>query len=80
VVLAGALLVAACGAPAADQADPPVAPVVTAPATATPEASAVAAGDAPAALQFSAPLVGGGQFGPHMFVGKPVAFWFWAPT
>jgi hypothetical protein len=36
---------------------------------------------APAALQFRAPLVGGGEFaGPEQAAGKPVAFWFWAPT
>jgi hypothetical protein len=32
------------------------------------------------ALQFSAPLVGGGQFDGASVVGTPVAFWFWAPT
>ena len=32
------------------------------------------------ALQFTAPLVGGGVFDGASLVGKPVAFWFWAPT
>jgi len=74
------------------QADRPAAPA-TAPATAPAPAPAPDAGvestvadtagaiPAPAALQFSAPLVGGGEFaGPEQAAGKPVAFWFWAPT
>ena len=32
------------------------------------------------ALQFTAPLVGGGEFVGASLVGRPVAFWFWAPT
>lgn len=44
-------------------------------------APASSAGDAvPEALQFTAPLVGGGQFDGASFAGRPVAFWFWAPT
>jgi len=34
----------------------------------------------PDALRFAAPLVGGGQFEGASVAGKPVAFWFWAPT
>jgi hypothetical protein len=34
----------------------------------------------PAALQFSAPLVGGGTFDGAASAGKPTVFWFWAPT
>ena len=34
----------------------------------------------PEALQFSAPLVGGGEFVGADFVDKPTVFWFWAPT
>lgn len=34
----------------------------------------------PAALDFSAPLVGGGSFDGATMAGRPVAFWFWAPT
>ena len=34
----------------------------------------------PAALQFSAPLVGGGEFDGAAVAGKPTLFWFWAPT
>ena len=36
--------------------------------------------DVPAALDFRAPLVGGGEFDGASYAGRPVAFWFWAPT
>ncbi len=32
------------------------------------------------ALQFSAPLVGGGELDFRQFTGTTVALWFWAPT
>jgi hypothetical protein len=34
----------------------------------------------PEALQFTAPLVGGGEFSGAAVAGKPTLFWFWAPT
>jgi hypothetical protein len=34
----------------------------------------------PQALQFTAPLVGGGEFTGADFADKPTVFWFWAPT
>ena len=34
----------------------------------------------PEALQFTAPLVGGGTFDGAAAVGRPTVFWFWAPT
>jgi hypothetical protein len=34
----------------------------------------------PEALQFTAPLVGGGTFDGTAATGKPTVFWFWAPT
>ena len=34
----------------------------------------------PEALRFTAPLVGGGEFDGSAAAGRPVAFWFWAPT
>ncbi|MGB0112305.1 MAG: hypothetical protein WBP59_03715, partial [Ilumatobacteraceae bacterium] len=34
----------------------------------------------PEALQFSAPLVGGGEFSGADVADKPTVFWFWAPT
>ena len=42
--------------------------------TATQESAAV-----PAALQFDAPLVGGGRFDARQQAGRPLALWFWAP-
>ena len=43
-------------------------------------ADSVAVASAPAALQFQAPLVGGGDFDGSEYGSRPVAFWFWAPT
>jgi hypothetical protein len=37
-------------------------------------------GAVPAALQFTAPLVGGGTLDASTLAGKPSVFWFWAPT
>ena len=34
----------------------------------------------PEALNFRAPLVGGGEFDGADFAGRAVVFWFWAPT
>jgi len=34
----------------------------------------------PEALQFTAPLVGGGEFSGADLPDKPTVFWFWAPT
>ncbi|CAN5721262.1 hypothetical protein BH18ACT2_BH18ACT2_17650 [soil metagenome] len=33
----------------------------------------------PAALDFDAPTVGGGQFDARTYAGQPLALWFWAP-
>ena len=44
---------------------------------------AITAGNAaaaPSVLQFSAPLVGGGDLDATTLAGKPTVFWFWAPT
>lgn len=46
--------------------------------TTAPAADAPAA--VPAALQFTAPLVGGGEFDGAAYGDKPTVFWFWAPT
>ena len=56
------------------------APDTPAPDTPAPDTSDVANPDAPAALQFSAPLVGGGTIDFRQFAGQAVALWFWAPT
>lgn len=47
--------------------------------SATP-ATTPAAAPVPEALQFSAPLVGGGEFSGADYTDKPTVFWFWAPT
>ncbi len=49
-------------------------------AAATNANATAAANIVPAVLQFTAPLVGGGQFEGASVAGRPVAFWFWAPT
>jgi hypothetical protein len=48
----------------------------TPPDTASPEQAA----SAPEILQFSAPVVGGGELDLRSYAGQTVAFWFWAPT
>jgi hypothetical protein len=35
--------------------------------------------DVPDALEFSAPLVGGGEIELGALAGRPVLLWFWAP-
>lgn len=44
------------------------------------DTTAPPAAAAPEALQFAAPLVGGGTIDFTQFAGKTVALWFWAPT
>ncbi|MFZ4811473.1 MAG: hypothetical protein ACOYL9_09030 [Ilumatobacteraceae bacterium] len=51
----------------------------TAPASTAPTSSEATTA-VPAALAFQAPLVGGGEFDGATYAGRPVAFWFWAPT
>ena len=36
--------------------------------------------EAPEALRFTAPLVGGGELDVATLADKPTVFWFWAPT
>ena len=55
--------------PPTDTTDTPSEPAPTEPAAVVPEA-----------LQFTAPLVGGGTFDGAAAAGKPTVFWFWAPT
>jgi hypothetical protein len=54
----------------------------TAPAPAGSDGSTAAEAGAvvPEALQFTAPLVGGGEFSGAAVADKPTLFWFWAPT
>ncbi len=74
------------GAEAAPVTD---APDETAAPTGDIDDTAPAAGDStpadpdvvvPEALQFTAPLVGGGTFDGAALADKPTVFWFWAPT
>ena len=86
-VLAATLLVACGGG-----SDPAAAPATDAPAPVADTSDAPAAPDAgtadgstsgsatvPTALQFSAPLVGGGEIELGELAGRPVLLWFWAP-
>lgn len=65
------------------QAAKPAEPSVTEPAgndagSGTPDT--VAQAPAPEALQFTAPMVGGGEIDFTRYAGQTVALWFWAPT
>jgi hypothetical protein len=78
VTVAAMSLFAACGAsgtsgtsPGRTSTDQTSAPVA--------DVGAATAG-VPELLDFAAPLVGGGEFRGAQAAGKPVAFWFWAPT
>lgn len=81
---AAGLAGAACGgasgvddSSAAAEPAPTVAPSTdSAPADASAESGVVV----PASLQFTAPLVGGGEIVGDELAGKPTAFWFWSPT
>ncbi|MEN9644598.1 MAG: hypothetical protein RL238_1267 [Actinomycetota bacterium] len=83
-VALAAVLLTACGDDArTGNAGAPVGTDATQPsATAAPvsTASPEQAATAPEALQFSAPLVGGGELDLRSYAGQTVAFWFWAPT
>ncbi len=73
---------AACGGTDEPAAEPAPAPAATAaPADEPAEQSATDApgGAVPAALDFSAPLVGGGEIEMGQYAGRPVLLWFWAP-
>lgn len=76
-------MLAACGSGAADDATettgPAAAPTDTAPEAEPNRGSAVVPTEAPAALQFSAPLIGGGDIELTTLAGRPVLLWFWAP-
>ncbi len=44
------------------------------------DGTATDAATVPAALQFTAPTVGGGELDAATLADKPTLFWFWAPT
>lgn len=78
-VIAAGLVLAACGS-GDGGSDAAPATTVAAPApTAPPGDGGGGAVAAPAALQFSAPLVGGGDIELTTLAGRPVLLWFWAP-
>lgn len=52
-------------------------PTATAPAATT--GATEGGAPVPAALDFSAPLVGGGEIEMGEYAGRPVLLWFWAP-
>ncbi len=67
IALCGLLVGCGDGTPADPAAAPPAATSGTQP------------GAVPAALDFTAPLVGGGRLDAGGLAGQPVLFWFWAP-
>lgn len=87
------LVFAACGsgddtpddavtAPAEPTSAPTAAPAQTSPSSPTSTSAPGGSADAvavPAALDFTAPLVGGGEIEMGEFAGRPVLLWFWAP-
>lgn len=74
---------AACGGgdePAADETPAATqAPAATPAPEATQAPAPAGAAAVPAALDFSAPLVGGGDIEVAALAGRPVLLWFWAP-
>ena len=85
-VVASGVAVVACGGSSAEDTTA-AAPGATAQAAdqvtdapAASDGSSAPAGDAPEILQFTSPLVGGGELDAAELSGKPTAFWFWSPT
>jgi hypothetical protein len=80
-VVAVGLVLAACGSDTSGDAVTDTVTDTTAASAATvPEDSGgVVPDDAPAILQFSAPLIGGGDIELTTLAGRPVLLWFWAP-
>ena len=77
--LAGA---ACAGASGGDDSTAPAPAADSTPsdAEASAEPSAESGAVVPASLQFTAPLVRGGEIVGDELAGKPTAFWFWSPT
>lgn len=81
-------ILAACGSSASGDVDPVAAPATTSapgptvttalPAPLAPSDSGQPV-DVPVALQFKAPLIGGGDIELTTLAGRPVLLWFWAP-
>jgi hypothetical protein len=90
LTVGGILALVACGGgddAAEAPTEPPTSPITSPTATSTPAATSSAstpdrgsnAAAVPEALDFAAPLVGGGQIEMGEFAGRPVLLWFWAP-
>jgi hypothetical protein len=81
---AAGLAGAACGGTGGgddSSAPAPAADTATADTDPTPaDAGSQSAAAVPALLQFTAPLIGGGEIAADELAGKPTAFWFWSPT
>lgn len=87
---AGLAGVACGGASGGEESSVDTAAPVTEPAPSATEAPSGGSRDAdvasdadllvPASLQFTAPLIGGGEIVGDELAGKPTAFWFWSPT
>jgi hypothetical protein len=78
-VVAGLLVVSACGGSPADEA---TGSSTTAGRTPSTPATATATGSAPAGselLAFTAPAIGGGDVDASVYQGRPTLLWFWAP-
>lgn len=73
------LLLAACGDATAESEVPKGDPIPEV-ASEAPQPEGADTAEAAGALQFSAPLVGGGELDFRQFAGTTVALWFWAPT
>jgi hypothetical protein len=88
VASAGVALLAACGGSGTPSATQPAPGEAATASSAAPPSSDVESTSAevanpaavPELLDFSAPLVGGGEFDARTLAGKSAAFWFWAPT
>jgi hypothetical protein len=86
-ITAGLLALAGCGGSEPDTATKAttLAPETAASPATSPAASpaqpapVAAVSGAPDALQFTAPLVGGGTLDLASLAGPPVLLWFWAP-
>lgn len=78
-LFAATLLVACSGGDEPGTASTSGAPASAAVATDAPVDGSNGTSGIPAALQLSAPLVGGGEIELGEFAGRPVLLWFWAP-
>ena len=74
---AGVVVLAACGNPDVQPAEPLAVPSASAAPASTPVPTPPAV---PQSLAFSVPQVGGGTIDMAAYAGQPVLLWFWAPT